>query len=77
VPSTVYSNGKAYPVMIMPVGATTVNNVATKQFCIEAAPGAAAKYPGAVRLWISVDQRHVPVRIELAQKLATVRLDLI
>ena len=76
VTSTVYSNGKAYPVVITPAGSPTVNNVATKQFRIQAAPGAAAKYPGEVRLWISDDDRRVPVRIELAQKLATVRLDL-
>ncbi|HSP35544.1 MAG TPA: DUF3108 domain-containing protein, partial [Thermoanaerobaculia bacterium] len=77
VPTTVYSNGRAYPVLITPGGTTTVNNVATKQFRIQAAPGASAKYPGEVRLWISADQRRVPIRIELAQKLGTVRLDLI
>jgi hypothetical protein len=76
VASTVYSNGKAYPVVITPVGARTVNSVATQQYRIEAAPGAQAKYPGEVRLWITDDGRRVPVRIELAQKLATVRLDL-
>jgi hypothetical protein len=76
VTSMVYSNGKAYPVVITPAGARTVNRVATQQFRIEAAPGAQSKYPGEVRLWISDDDRRVPVRIELAQKLATVRLDL-
>ena len=76
IASTVYSNGKAYPVIITPAGTATVNNTATTEFRIEAAPGAAAKYPGEVRLWISSDERHVPVRIELAQRLATVRLDL-
>ena len=76
VASTVYSNGKAYPVVITPLGPATLNNVATSQFRIQAAPRAAAKYPGEVRLWISSDDRRVPVRIELAQPLATVRLDL-
>jgi hypothetical protein len=76
VASTVYSNGKAYPVIITPAGNAQMNNVATNEFRIQAAPGAAAKYPGEVRLWISADDRRVPVRIELAQKLATVRLDL-
>lgn len=78
--STVYSGGKAYPVRIAPMGNTTLNvrgaTVATTEFCISAAPGAAAKYPGEVRLWISSDARRVPVRIELAQRFATLRLDL-
>lgn len=77
VASTVYSNGHAYPVVITPAGISTVNHVATTQFRIQAARGAAAKYPGEVRLWISNDDRRVPVRIELAQTLATVRLDLV
>jgi hypothetical protein len=77
VTSTVYSSGKAYPVVITPAGSPTVNNVATRQYRIKAAPGAASKYPGEVRLWISDDDRRVPVRIELSQTLATVRLDLI
>jgi len=76
VQSTIYSSGKAYPVTIAPLGVTTMNNVATQQFRIQAAPGAADKYPGEIRLWISADARRVPVRIELAQRMATVRLDL-
>ena len=76
VQTNVYSNGTAYPVVITPIGTATVNDVRTTRFRIQAAPGAADKYPGEVRVWISADARRVPVRIELAQKLATVRLDL-
>lgn len=77
VRTNVYSSGKAYPVIITPVGTATINSTATTQYRIQAAAGAADRYPGEVRLWISSDARRVPVRIELAQKLATVRLDLI
>ena len=77
IASTVYSSGKAYPVVITPLGFTRLDDTLTQRFKIEAAPGAAARYPGEVRLWISTDGRHVPVRIELAQKYATMRLDLL
>jgi hypothetical protein len=77
VQTNVYSNGTAYPVVITSIGTAMVNRTRTTQFRIEAAEGAAAKYPGEVRLWISADERRVPVRIELAQRFATVRLDLI
>lgn len=73
--TSVYSGGKAYAVVITPVGTATVNDTRTTQFRIEAAPGATLKYPGEVRLWISADEQRVPVRIELSQRIGTVRLD--
>lgn len=78
--SRIYSGGKAYPVLFVPVGqdelTTGGQKIMTREFKITAAPNVEDKYPGEVHVWISDDDRRIPVRIEIKQSVATLRLDL-
>lgn len=77
--TTVYSDGKEYPVIFKP-GARrtfTVEGKATaaRAFDIVDAPGG-KKWPGGVTVWLSNDARRIPIRIEIKQSLAALQLDL-
>jgi hypothetical protein len=79
VQTTVYSDGKEYPVIFKP-GARKMFVIEGKQtnarsFEIVDAPGG-KKWPGGVTVWLTSDDRRVPVRIEIKQSVAAMQLDL-
>jgi hypothetical protein len=75
--ATVYSGGKGYQFIFTPegkdqlrVGGTTYD---TRSFSIAPADG---KKKGAVRVWLTNDDDAKPVRMEIEQGYATMRLDM-
>jgi hypothetical protein len=77
--TNVFSDGKDYPVVFKPIG-TRSFEIEGKQtqalgFEIVDAPGG-KKWPGDVKVWLSNDDRRIPVRIEIAQSIASMQLDL-
>ena len=79
VQTAIYSDGKEYPVILRP-GARRNFVVAGKQtaateYQILDAPGG-KKWPGGVKVWITADERRLPVRIEIQQSMASLQLDL-
>jgi len=79
VRSEIYSEGKTYPVLFRTLGAGTYElqgkKIATRGFLITASPGE-KKWPGGIKVWLSTDERSLPVRIEIQRNLASVQLDL-
>jgi hypothetical protein len=79
VQTTIYSDGKEYPVVFKPSDRRTftIEGKVTpaRAFQIVDAPGG-KKWPGGVTVWLTSDERHVPVRIEIEQSLAALQLDL-
>jgi hypothetical protein len=77
--TTVYSDGKEYPVIFKPGVYRTFTvegkSTAARGFDIVDAPGG-KKWPGGVTVWLSSDERRIPVRIEIKQSLAALQLDL-
>ncbi len=77
--TTVYSDGKEYPVVFKPGARRTFKvegkTTAARGFEIVDAPGG-KKWPGGVTVWLSSDERHIPIRIEIKQSLAALQLDL-
>lgn len=77
--TTVYSDGKEYPVIFKPGARRTFvvegKTTAARGFEIVDAPGG-KKWPGGVTVWLSGDPRHIPIRIEIKQTLAALQLDL-
>jgi hypothetical protein len=77
--TTVYSDGKEYPVIFKPGARRTFavegKTTAARSFEIVDAPGG-KKWPGGVTVWLSNDDRHIPIRIEIKQSLAALQLDL-
>jgi hypothetical protein len=79
VQTSIYSDGKEYPVIFqrserkafMLEGKPTL----AQGFRIIDAPGG-KKWPGGVTVWLSSDERRVPVRIEIQQSMASLQLDL-
>jgi hypothetical protein len=77
----IYSDGKLYPVVFKPAERLNYSlngqSVPARSFVITAAPGAAAKkWPGGIKVWLSEDDRRVPLRIEINRGLASLQLDL-
>lgn len=77
--TNIYSDGKEYPVVFKP-GARKVftiegRNVTARAFEIVDAPGG-KKWPGGVTVWLTSDDRRLPVRIEIKQSVASLQLDL-
>ena len=77
--TSIYTDGKEYPVIFRP-GASKVmtldgRRVTVKEFAIVDAPGG-KKWEGGVKVWLSSDERHLPVRIEISQSIASMQLDL-
>lgn len=77
--TTIYSDGKEYPVIFQ--------RADRKAFLIEGKPSLAQafrivdapggkKWPGGVTVWLTTDERRVPVRIEIQQSMASLQLDL-
>jgi Protein of unknown function (DUF3108). len=78
--SEIYSDGRLYPVLFRPTGSATIDfeggKAVVRKFLITAAPGTEQKWPGGVEVWLTDDERRIPVRIELQRSFATFRLDL-
>lgn len=79
--SDIYSDGKLYPVVFKPGKRHSFivagEMVEARAYDIEAAPGEASKkWPGGLRVWLTDDARHVPVRIEIRKNFASLQLDL-
>ena len=77
--TTIYSDGKEYPVILRP-STRQVFTIEGKQvqaggFEIVDAPGG-RKWPGGVKVWLSDDPRRIPFRIEIVQSMASMQLDL-
>jgi Protein of unknown function (DUF3108) len=79
VETTIYSDGKEYPVLIRPGGRRTFvisgQAVAASGVEVVDAPGG-KKWPGGVKVWFSDDERRIPCRIEIRQSVASLQLDL-
>jgi hypothetical protein len=77
--TTIYSDGKSYPVIIRPserrAFAIGTQQVAASGFEIVDAPGG-KKWPGGMKIWLSDDARRIPFRIEIIQSMASLALDL-
>lgn len=75
----IYSDGKAYPVIFKPGAMKPFviegKNVNARAFHIVDAPGG-KKWSGGVTVWVTNDDRRVPVRIEIQQSVASLQLDL-
>ena len=77
--TTVYTDGRAYPVIFRP-GASKAfmvegKSIDARAFHIVDAPGG-KKWSGGVTVWVTNDDRRVPVRIEIQQSIASLQLDL-
>ena len=77
--TSIYSDGKEYPVVFKPgthkMFVLEGKNVNARAFHIVDAPGG-KKWPGGVTVWLTNDDRRVPVRIEIQQSMASLQLDL-
>ena len=77
--TSIYSDGKSYPVTFRPVERRSFNmqgaRVDAFGFEIADAPGG-RKWPGGVRVWISDDSRRIPFRIEIQQSMQSLQLEL-
>jgi len=79
IQTTIYSDGKSYPVVVRSVERRTFNiqgkDIWATGFEIVDAPGG-KKWPGGVKVWISEDERRIPFRIEINESMASLQLDL-
>jgi len=79
VQTSIYSDGKEYPVIFKPAERKNfvIEGKPTNAlgFTIVDAPGG-KKWPGGVTVWLSNDERRIPVRIEITQSQASLQLDL-
>lgn len=79
VATTIYSDGKSYPVIIRPADrrlfAVGGQQVAATGFEIVDGPGG-KKWPGGMKIWVSDDARRIPFRIEIIESMASLQLDL-
>ena len=79
ITTTIYSDGKEYPVVFRPSDKRTFTienqKVNALGFEIVDAPGG-KKWPGGVRVYLSDDARRIPFRIEIQQSMASLQLDL-
>ncbi len=77
--TSVYSDGKEYPVIFRSAGHRTfvIDGRVTQAlgFEIVDAPGG-RKWQGGVKVWLSDDERRIPFRIEIQRSIASVQLDL-
>ena len=77
--TTIYTDGREYPVIFQPgdVKPFVIEGKQTtaRAFHIVDAPGG-KKWSGGVTVWLTNDERRVPVRIEIQQSMASLQLDL-
>lgn len=76
----IYSGANAYDVLYVPLQVTSMRvggkDVRVRQFSIRPVGEDAHKFPGAVQVWLTDDERALPARIEIEQKYATLKLNL-
>ncbi|MBV8516393.1 MAG: DUF3108 domain-containing protein [Acidobacteria bacterium] len=79
VVTDVYAEGKPYRVRIEPAGLKSADwqgrTVSAREFHVVAAPGEKKKFPG-LTVWISEDDRRLPLRILIDQRYASIDLRL-
>jgi len=79
VATTIYSDGKAYPVIVRPASREVftigAQQIGASGFEIVDAPGG-KKWPGGMKIWLSDDARRIPFRLEIIQSMASLQLDL-
>jgi hypothetical protein len=77
--TTIFSDGKAYPVVFRPAGRGVFTipgqKVNARGFEIVDAPGG-RKWQGGVKVYLSDDSRRIPFRLEIQQSVASLQLDL-
>ena len=71
----IFSGASGYDVLYVPQPATTLDNVRVRPFAIKPIDGDKSKV-GEVRVWLTDDAQHVPMRIEIEQKYTTLKLSL-
>jgi hypothetical protein len=71
----VFSGARGYDVTFVPQPLTMMGTRRVRPFTITA-NGNDAKRFGEVRVWLSEDEQHVPVRIDIQQRFTTLKLDL-
>ena len=79
ITTSIYSEGKEYPVVFRPAERKKFTVEGKKidgiGFEIVDAPGG-KKWPGGVKVFLSEDARRIPLRIEIQQSIASLQLDL-
>jgi len=77
--TSIYSDGKEYPVVFRPTERRLFNigttRVAAFGFEIVDAPGG-RKWPGGVKVWIADDARRIPFEIDIQESMASLQLEL-
>lgn len=80
LPAEIYSDGKLYQVVFRPIGTQLLDfqglKIRSRGYQITAATTAQKKWPGGVQVWLSDDERKMPVRIEILRQFANLQLDL-
>lgn len=81
VRTSIYSDGKEYPVIFRPTGERRSfvidgRNVNASALEIIGATGGKRKWDGGVKVWLSEDARRLPFRIEIQESIASMQLDL-
>jgi Protein of unknown function (DUF3108) len=81
VRTSIYSDGKEYPVIFRPTGerrSFVIDGRNANAFALEivGADGGKKKWDGGVKVWISEDARRIPFRIEIQESIASMQLDL-
>ncbi len=80
VPTEIYSDGTLYPVVYEPLGKmkrkVAGKMIETIGFEITARPGDEKKWPGGVEVWLTTDDRAIPVKIVINQTFASMELDM-
>lgn len=78
--TTIYSDGKEYAVVFRPGEERSFaiggRPSVARAFHITDAPGG-REWPGGVTVWLTTDERRLPVRIEVEKSVAAVQLDLV
>lgn len=76
--SEIYSDGDLYPIQYRPIGTKQGRldgrSVTLRGYEIAARPGDGDKWPGGVRIWLTLDARAVPVEISITQPLVSMDL---
>jgi len=76
----VFSGANGYDVLFQPLATTTMrvggSDLRVRPFTLKPVGSDAKRFPGTVHVWLSDDERHLPVRIDVEQKYATLKLDL-
>lgn len=79
VTTSIYSDGKEYPVVFRPIEGKTFEidgrHLPARGFEIIDAPGGKT-WPGNVKVYVSDDARRIPLRIDITRSISALQLDL-